>query len=94
MYPRVSGALAQKKMHLPQKVRLLQINVFVRNESSRCVYSVLSDSSPLKDLKEVQLHPQLCLAGIQTGGGVVGKEIYSEDRVKSTSGGQVIEVLV
>lgn len=94
MYPRVSGALAQKKMHLLQKVRLLEINVFVRNES-RCVYSVLSDSSPLKDLKEVPAPPTTVPSRDTNRWGCCGeREIYSEDRVKSTPGGQVIEALV
>lgn len=95
MYPRVSGALAQKKMHLLQKMPLLQINILVWNESSRCVYSVLSGSSPWKDLKEVPTLPTTVPSRDtnRCGESCEEREIYSEDWVKSIPGGQAKETL-
>lgn len=46
MYARVSGALAQKRMHL------LQINILFWNKNNRSVNVALSGSSPLMELEE------------------------------------------
>lgn len=82
MYPRVSGALAQKKMHLQQKMHFLQISILVWNKSSRGVFSVLSDSSPLRGLKEAQTPPTtMPCRDMNRWRGVEEREIYSEDWV-------------